>query len=156
LDLIDRKIIHALQADATLSLAQLSDRVGLSQTPCWKRIRKLERTGVIRRRVALVDPRALDLELSVFVTVTTESHSPEWRDAFESALGAMPEVMEVHRLAGDVDYLIRVAAKNMSAYDAFYRRVTTEFAPRQVAARFAMETVKHTTAYPVDLSPRRA
>ncbi|KND19330.1 transcriptional regulator [Pannonibacter phragmitetus] len=154
LDLIDRKIIAALQVDATLSIAQLADRAGLSPTPCWKRIQKLEQTGIILGRVALVAPERIGLGLTVFVEIEAADHTPEWRDSFARITGAMPEVMEIHRMAGDADYLLRVAVEDMAAFDAFYKRLTESVPLKNVTSRFAMERIKATTAYPVDVSRR--
>jgi DNA-binding Lrp family transcriptional regulator len=109
MDEIDRKLLQILQEDATLSIAHMAERVGLSPTPCWKRIQKLEATGVITRRVALVDPDRVGVGLSVFVAVQAGEHTPEWLRSFSTGVAAMPEVMEVYRMAGDVDYMLRVA-----------------------------------------------
>ena len=154
MDLIDRKIIATLQADATLSIQQIADRVGLSQTPCWKRIQKLEQTGVIRGRVALVEPMAIGLGLTVFVSVSTDDHSPEWRTQFAEKVTAMPEVMDLYRMAGEVDYMLRVVVRDMAAYDAFYKKLTGSVAMKAVVSRFAMEAIKSTTAYPIDTTTR--
>ena len=154
MDLIDRKILVALQADATLSIQQVADRVGLSQTPCWKRIQRLEQTGVIRRRVAIVDPAALGLGLSVFVAITTDDHSPGWRDRFAEVVTALPEVMDFYRMAGEVDYLLRVVVRDMATYDTFYKRLTGAIPIKIVTSTFAMETIKSTTALPVDTTTR--
>lgn len=150
MDLIDRKIVAALQADATLSIQQIADRVGLSQTPCWKRIQKLEHSGVIRGRVALVDPAAIGLGLTVFVSVATGDHSPEWRERFARSVTSMEEVMDLYRMAGEVDYMLRVVVRDMAAYDAFYKRLTEAVAVKSVISRFAMEAIKSTTAFPID------
>lgn len=152
LDLIDRRIIAVLQTDATLSVAQVADKVGLSATPCWKRIQKLEQTGVLLRRVALADPEALGLGLTVFVSIETGDHSTGWRARFAETVGAMPEVMDVYRMAGEVDYQLRVVVPDMAAFDAFYKRLTEAVPLKDVTSRFAMERVKSTTAYPVDLT----
>ena len=149
MDEIDRKILGLLQADATLSVAQLADRVGLSTTPCWKRVQKLEGQGVITRRVALVSPEAVGLGLSVFVAIEAGDHSEAWLRRFAEAVAAMPEVMEAYRMAGEVDYMLRVAVADMAAYDGFYKKLIAATAPRNVTSRFAMERMKHTTAYPL-------
>ncbi len=154
MDRIDRNIVTELQRDATLSIAELADRVGLSQTPCWKRIRKLESAGVLNGRVALADPAALGLDLTAFVEIATNDHSPAWRDAFARVVTALPEVMEVHRMAGDVDYLLKVTMPDMAAFDGFYKRLTDAVPVRSVTSRFSMERMKFTTAYPVP--PARA
>lgn len=149
MDLTDRKILAILQDDASLAVAEVAARVNLSQTPCWRRIQKLEEAGVIRRRVALVDPQALGLDLTVFVEVQSPDHSKEWLDRFAAVLSGMPEVMEVYRMAGDVDYLLRISVANMAAYDDFYQRLIDRVPLKNVTSRFAMERVKYTTAYPV-------
>ena len=150
MDRTDRRILHALQQDATLSLAQLADRVGLSQTPCWKRVQRLEKAGVLLGRVALVRPEALGLGLTVFVAVTAADHAAAWRERFAAVVSAMPEVMDIYRMAGDTDYQLRVVLPDMAAYDAFYRRLTEAVALKSVSPRFAIERIKATTAYPVD------
>jgi len=152
MDEIDRRLLELLQDDATLSIAQMAECVGLSQTPCWKRIQRLEKNGVIARRVAVVDPEQVGLGLSVFVNVEAGDHTPEWLHRFSIGLSAMPEVMEIYRMAGDVDYVLRVAVADMAAYDAFYKRLIAVAPMRNVTSRFAMERMKHTTAYP--LPPR--
>lgn len=154
MDIIDRKILHELQRDATLPVAQLAERVGLSQTPCWKRLQRLEQTGVITGRVAIVAPEKLGLALTVFVEVEAADHSPEWRDKFFSIAEQSPEVMEIYRMAGDVDYLLRVVVTDMKAYDAFYRALTDRITLKNVTSHFAMERLKATTAYPVDTHNR--
>jgi Lrp/AsnC family transcriptional regulator len=154
LDLIDRKIIAELQRDATLSIAQIAERVGLSQTPCWKRIQKLEQAGVILGRVALVAPEKIGLGLTVFVEIEAADHSAEWREGFARAVSAMPEVMELYRMAGDVDYLLRVAVADMAAFDGFYKRLTDAVTLKNVTSRFAMERIKSTTAYKIDVTTR--
>lgn len=150
MDLIDRKILAELQRDATLPVAQIADKVGLSQTPCWKRIQKLEREGVITGRVALVDGARIGFALTVFVGLEAPDHSAEWRDHFVSLTNAMPEIMEVCRMAGQMDYLLRVAVPDMAAFDAFYRRLTDQLLLKNVTSHFVMERMKATTAFPVD------
>ncbi|QAY77264.1 Lrp/AsnC family transcriptional regulator [Sphingosinicella sp. BN140058] len=150
MDATDRKILAILQADSSLPVAEIAARVNLSQTPCWRRIQRLEEAGVIQRRVALVDPDRIGLGLTVFVEIETGDHSAEWLERFAAAVEAMPEVMEVYRMAGDVDYLLRIAVANMAAYDLFYRRLVALLPLKNVTSRFAMERVKFTTAYPLD------
>ena len=152
MDAIDRKILAVLQEDASLSVAEVGNRVGLSSTPCWKRIQKLEAEGVIQKRVAVVDPEKIGLGVSVFVAIETGDHSEEWLGRFAEAVRAMPEVMEFYRMAGDVDYMLRVAVADMAEYDAFYKRLIALAPMKNVTSRFAMERMKHTTAYP--LHPR--
>jgi Lrp/AsnC family transcriptional regulator len=154
LDLIDRKIVAALMEDATQPIAQIADRVGLSQTPCWKRIQKLESSGVLTGRVALADPAQLGLGLTVFVGIEATDHGAEWRDAFLAAVRKFPEIMEAHRMAGEMDYLLRVAVPDMAAYDDFYRRLTDAVPIKNLTSHFAMERLRYTTAYPVNTRDR--
>lgn len=149
MDDIDRRLLTILQEDATLSIAQMAERIGLSATPCWKRIQKLEAAGVITRRVALLDPVKVGMDLSVFVAIEAGDHTPEWLDRFASAVSAMPEVMEVYRMAGEIDYMLRVAVADMSEFDRFYKRLIAATPLKNVTSRFAMERIKHTTAYPL-------
>ena len=139
MDEIDRSLLEILQQDATLSIAQMAERVGLSATPCWKRIQKLEAGGVITRRVALVDPERVGVGLSVLVSVEAGEHTPEWLQRFSAGVAAMPEVMEVYRMAGDVDYMLRVAVADMAEYDGFYKRLIAVAPMKNVTSRFAME-----------------
>jgi len=149
MDATDLKILAILQEDASLSVAEVAGRVNLSQTPCWRRIQKLEEQGVIARRVAILDPDSVGLGLTVFVEVETGDHSREWLETFAASVLAMPEVMEVYRMAGDVDYLLRLAVSNMAAFDTFYQKLIATVPLKNVTSRFAMERVKFTTAYPV-------
>jgi len=155
MDEIDRLLLQILQENATLSIAQMAERVGLSPTPCWKRIQKLEAGGVITRRVAVVDPDRVGVGLSVLVSVEAGEHTPEWLQRFSAAVAAMPEVMEVYRMAGDVDYTLRVAVADMAEYDAFYKRLIAVAPMKNVTSRFAMERMKYTTAYPLHPRPFR-
>jgi Lrp/AsnC family transcriptional regulator len=149
MDSTDLKILALLQEDASLSVADVAARVNLSQTPCWRRIQKLEEAGVIQKRVALVHPQSLGLDLTVFVEIQSPDHSKEWLDGFADVLAKMPQVMEVYRMAGDVDYLLRISVANMAAYDDFYQQLIAEVPLKNVTSRFAMERVKYTTAYPL-------
>src|SRR5262249_1136406 len=139
LDAIDRKILTVLQEDASLSVAEIGDRVGLSSTPCWKRIQRLEADGVILRRVALVDQNKIGLGISVFVSVESSDHSEAWLRKFADAVSAMPEVMEFYRMAGDVDYMLRVVVADMPSYDVFYKKLISAVPLKNVTSRFAME-----------------
>ncbi|MCZ8336406.1 MAG: Lrp/AsnC family transcriptional regulator [Rhodobacteraceae bacterium] len=154
LDLIDRKIIAELMRDATMPIAQIAEKAGLSQTPCWKRIQKLEATGVLTARVALADPARLGFGLTVFVGIEAPDHSPDWRAAFATAVEAIPEIMEVYRMAGELDYLLRVSVSDMSSFDTLYKRLTDSVPIKNVTSHFAMERMKFTTAYPVDTRNR--
>ena len=142
MDATDRKILAILQDDASLSVADVAARVKLSQTPCWRRIQKLTDSGVITKRVALVDPDALGLGLTVFVEIETGDHSQEWLGKFAAAIKEMPEVMEIYRMAGDVDYMLRITVPNMAAVDTFYQRLISLVPLKNVTSRFAMERVK--------------
>jgi Lrp/AsnC family transcriptional regulator len=149
MDEIDRKLLGLLQEDATLSMAQLADQVGLSPTPVWKRVQKLEQAGVILRRVALLEPAQVGVGLIVFVAIEAPEHSPAWLARFAAAMDAMPEVMDAYRMAGEVDYMLRVAVPDMAAFDGFYKRLTQAVPLKNVTSRFAMERLKQTTAYPL-------
>lgn len=149
MDAIDRKILTVLQADSNISIAELADRVGLSQTPCWKRIQRLEQTGVIIKRVALVAPEKIGLGLTVFVQIETADHSGPWLEKFAQSVAAMPEVIEFYRMAGDVDYMLRVVVADMAAYDTFYKKLIETIPLKNVTSRFAMEKIKSVTALPV-------
>lgn len=149
LDEKDREILRLLQADLTISIATIADRVALSQTPCWKRIQKLEAHGVIKGRVALLDQEALGLSLTAFVSIEAADHSPAWLERFAAAVAEMPEVMDVYRMAGDVDYVLRVVAADVAAFDAFYRRLIGAIPLKNVTSRFAMECLKSQTALPL-------
>jgi Lrp/AsnC family transcriptional regulator len=149
MDAIDRKILAVLQQDASLSVAEVGSRVGLSSTPCWKRIQKLEAEGVIQKRVAVVDPDKVGLGVSVFVAIETGDHSEEWLGRFAESVQAMPEVMEFYRMAGDVDYMLRVVVADMQSYDVFYKKLISAVPLKNVTSRFAMEKIKSVTALPV-------
>ncbi|WP_430425672.1 Lrp/AsnC family transcriptional regulator [Phenylobacterium sp.] len=149
LDPIDRRILRELQRDATVPIADLALHVGLSQTPCWKRVKRLTDAGVITRRVALLAREKLDLGLVVFVSVRTSRHDAEWLDAFAKGAASMPEVVEFYRLSGDTDYLLKVLVKDIAAYDAFYKRLIAAVPLSDVSSAFAMEQIKYTTALPV-------
>ncbi|HWV97654.1 MAG TPA: Lrp/AsnC family transcriptional regulator [Xanthobacteraceae bacterium] len=153
LDAIDRKILTVLQDDASLSVAEIGDRVGLSSTPCWKRIQRLEADGVITRRVALVDQTKIGLGITVFVSVESGDHSDGWLKKFAEAVSAMPEVVEFYRMAGDVDYMLRVVTADMQSYDVFYKKLISAVALKNVTSRFAMEKIKSVTALPVPPVP---
>ncbi len=149
MDAIDRKILTVVQRNASLSVAEIGQRVGLSSTPCWKRLQRLEAEGVITGRVALVDPDKIGLGITVFVSVETGDHSQEWLQGFAEVVGAMPEVMEFYRMAGDVDYMLRVVVPDIAGYDAFYKKLIGTVPLKNVTSRFAMERIKSTTALPI-------
>jgi Lrp/AsnC family transcriptional regulator len=149
MDAIDRKILAVLQKDASLSVAEIGNRVGLSSTPCWKRIQRLEADGVIQRRVAVVDQDKLGLGVTVFVSIETGDHSEDWLKRFADVVAALPEVMEFYRMAGDVDYMLRVVVPDIPGYDAFYKRLIATVPLKNVTSRFAMEKIKSTTELPI-------
>jgi Lrp/AsnC family transcriptional regulator len=145
MDAIDRKILSVVQEDASLSVAEIGQRVGLSSTPCWKRLQRLEADGVITRRVAIIDPEKVGLGITVFVSIETGDHSQDWLKRFADVVGAMPEVMEFYRMAGDVDYMLRVVVPDIAGYDAFYKKLIATVPLKNVTSRFAMERIKSTT-----------
>jgi Lrp/AsnC family transcriptional regulator len=149
MDGIDRKILAVMQEDASLSVAEIGSRVGLSSTPCWKRIQRLEADGVITRRVALIDPAKIGLGITVFVSVETGDHSQEWLGRFAQEVSGMPEVMEFYRMAGDVDYMLRVVVSDIAGYDTFYKKLIGTVPLKNVTSRFAMEKIKSTTSLPI-------
>ena len=149
MDAIDRKILAVVQDDASLSVAEIGQRVGLSSTPCWKRLQRLEAEGVITKRVALIDPEKVGLGITVFVSVETGDHSQDWLKTFAEVVNAMPEVMEFYRMAGDVDYVLRVVVQDMQSYDTFYKKLIATVPLKNVTSRFAMERIKSTTALPL-------
>ena len=149
MDATDRKILAVVQEDASLSVAEIGQRVGLSSTPCWKRLQRLEADGVITRRVAIIDPEKVGLGITVFVSIETGDHSQQWLDGFAAEVGAMPEVMEFYRMAGDVDYMLRVVVPDIQGYDTFYKRLIAAVPLKNVTSRFAMEKIKATTALPI-------
>jgi len=151
MDRIDRHILKILQENAATTVADIADRVGLSQTPCWKRIQKLEATGVLQKRVAIVSPHKVGIGLSVQIVIQAGDHAAETLEAFVRAVSAMPEVMEFSRLAGEVDYVLRVVAPDIAAYDKFYKRLTAIAPLRSVSSHFVLQQIKSTTALPLDL-----
>ena len=150
MDRLDKKILYWLQRDAGLSLAELADKVGLSTTPCWRRVQQLEKAGVIERRVALVNPEKINLGVTVFVRLRTSRHDAAWLADFATAIDTIPEVVEVFRLSGDIDYLLRILVPDIAAYDRVYKRLIAAASFADVSANFSMECVKRTTALPLD------
>ncbi|WP_375289675.1 Lrp/AsnC family transcriptional regulator [Qipengyuania sp.] len=149
MDDVDLSILRLLQVDAGLTVTEIAAKVNLSQTPTWRRIQKLEQAGIIARRVALLDPEKVGKDITVFVDIQTSDHSPQWLEAFADTVDKMPEVMEVYRMAGEVDYTLRISVGSMVDFDAFYRRIIAAVPLKNVTSRFAMERVKYTTAYPL-------
>lgn len=149
LDEIDRKILVELQADASQSLDEIARKVGSSKTPVWNRIRRMREAGVILRQTAVLDPEALGLEACFFVLIRTSEHEAEWQRRFLQALLDRPEVLEAHRLAGDIDYILKVRVRNARAYDTFYQALISEVRIYNVTALLSMEEIKTTTVLPV-------
>jgi len=142
LDNIDRAILRLLAADASLSLNDIAEKVGLTATPCWKRIKRMEELGIIKGRIAVLDADKLGLPVSVFVSVETADHSAEWLARFAQAIAETPEIVGAWRMSGDVDYLLHVVVADIAAYDAFYRKLIAAVPLRNVSSRFAMERMK--------------
>lgn len=149
LDELDRKILSLLQEDASLPLEEIATRVGASRTPVWNRIRRMREQGVIRAQVALLDAEALGLEACFFVLIRTMEHDADWAARFLAAVRARPEVIEAHRLAGDIDYILKVVVRNARAYDRFYQSLISEVRIQNVTALLSMEEMKATSALPI-------
>jgi Lrp/AsnC family transcriptional regulator len=150
MDKFDKQILAHLQKDCSLSLADLSERVGLSQTPCWRRIQQLEKQGVIRKRVALLDTELVNVGLTVFVNLKTSQHNPDWLDSVSNFAEQAPEVTEFYRMSGETDYLLKVLVPDMKAYDNFYKKLISQAGFSDVSSSFAMEQMKYSTEVPLD------
>jgi Lrp/AsnC family transcriptional regulator len=150
MDQFDKKILQCLQQDATLPIAEIAKRAGLSVSPCWRRIQKLEADGIIRGRVALLDPEKLNVGVSVFVAIRTNRHNSNWARGFCEAVAQIPEVVEFYRMSGQVDYLLRVVVPNIAAYDGVYKRLIETADLYDVSSSFSMEIIKYSTALPLD------
>jgi len=150
MDLIDKRILRIVQRDARQSIGQIATQVGLSQTPCWKRLQRLDASGVIKRRIALLDPVKLGLGLTVLVSIEVGDHAGKALARFAAEVAAMDEVMEFYRVAGDIDYFLRVVVPHAAAFDAFYMRLIETMPLKKVTSRFALENIKSETAFPID------
>ena len=150
MDRHDKAILEALQRDSTLTVAALAERIGLSKSACWRRVQALEDDGIIGAQVTLLDPTKLGLDLTVYSSIRTHEHTAEWFAGFHQMVSTMPNVMEVHRLSGDVDYLIRAVVPDMRSYDEMYKNMIAEVDLYDVSSSFSMETIKYTTALPLD------
>jgi Lrp/AsnC family transcriptional regulator len=150
MDGFDRKILNCLQRDAAMPLSEIAEQVGLSSTPCWRRVQNLEKAGIIAGRVAILDPAKLNVGVTVFVAVKTGQHSQEWLEAFARHVDSIEEVMEFYRMSGDVDYMLRVVVPDIAAYDAVYKRLIGIGGLSDVSSTFAMERIKYTTALPLN------
>ncbi len=155
MDEMDLKILELLQEDASLTVAQVAERIGLSATPCWRRIQKLEEEGVIRKRVALLDARKLNVGVTVFIAVKTNQHNAEWLQRFAAVVAEIPEVVEFYRMSGEVDYLLRVVVPDIAGYDAVYKKLIERIELTDVSSSFAMEQIKFTTALPLQFAATR-
>lgn len=149
LDRLDLQILDALQRDATLSMVELGARVGLSSTPCWKRVKRMEDEGLIEQRVAIVNRKAVGLPVTVFVSIRAGQHDEKWLARFAAVVSALPEVQEFHRMSGDVDYLLKVVASSIEGYDRFYKKLISLADMAGVSSAFSMEQIKSTTALPL-------
>lgn len=149
MDKIDKKILAALQTDSSGSIADLAERAGVSQTPCWRRIKKLEEAGVIERRVALLNPEKLGLSLTVFVLIRAAHHDEAWLKRFSEKTAEFPEIQEIHRLTGDIDYLLKLVVRDVDDYDRIYKKLIRSVDLSDVSASFSMECIKSTTALPL-------
>ena len=145
----DKKILNLLQDDAMMAIGEIANRVGLSTTPCWRRIQKLEEQGVIRKRVALLDRDKLNITVTVFVAVKTRHHTVEWLRNFNDTVNNIPEVMEAYRLSGDIDYLLRIVVPSIESYDKVYKQLIDRVEFSDVSSSFSMEDMKSTTALPI-------
>lgn len=149
IDHIDKAILSVLQQDSTLSVADIAERVNLSTTPCWRRIQKLEQDGVISRRVVLLDAQKLNVGVTVLVEIKTAQHTAVWLKRFCEVVAAIPEVVEVYRMSGHIDYMLKVVVPHIAAYDGVYKRLINEVDIFDVSSSFSMETIKHTTILPL-------
>lgn len=150
MDGFDIKILKLLQQDATLSVAEIAERIGLSSTPCWRRIQNLEKAGVIKARVALLDPEALNVGVTVFVMVRTSQHNAAWLEQMANAITGIPEIVEFYRMSGDIDYLLKVVVPDIAGFDAVYKRMIETIDLSDVSSAFAMEAIKDTTVLPLN------
>tara|TARA_Y100000739_G_C20386718_1_gene363729 strand:- start:109 stop:558 length:450 start_codon:yes stop_codon:yes gene_type:complete len=149
MDQLDKKILRVLQEDCTLPISKIANRVGLSASPCWKRIARLREQGIIKKEIAVLSADHLGFGLTVFVSIKTGEHSAEWLERFSQSITQMPEVVELHRMAGDVDYMLKVVVTGMAEFDDFYKKMISVTELNEVTSRFSMETIKETTAFPI-------
>ena len=149
MDRIDSQILAILQKDASLPVADIARKVGLSVTPCWRRIQKMEEDGIIKGRVALLDGQKIGMGMSVFVGIKTDQHNVDWLEQFAKSISALPQVVEFYRMSGEIDYMLRVVVPDMASYDVFYKKLISAVKLKDVSSSFAMEEIKYTTALPV-------
>jgi len=151
-DRINKKLLHELQNNADIPLEELSAKIGLSRNACWRRVKQLEQAGVIKHRVALLEPAMINLALSVFIAVRTTQHNPDWLKRFKSAVQDIPEILGVYRTSGELDYLLYARVPDVAAYDALYQRLIKRIELADVSSSFVMEEIKQTTELPLDYS----
>ena len=149
MDQTDLRILRILQEDSSLPVSDVAKKVGLSASPCWKRIKRMHDEGIIKYQISVLDAERLGFGLTVFINIKTGEHSTNWLKEFSATVTAMPEVVELHRIAGDVDYMLKVIVPDMAAFDAFYKGLIGTAALTEVSSYFAMETIKETTALPI-------
>jgi Lrp/AsnC family transcriptional regulator len=149
MDRLDRMILTILQEDATVPVAEIGRRVGLSTTPCWRRIQKMEEEGVIRNRVVVLNGAKINAKVTVFVFITTNQHNEDWLTRFSRAIDEFPEVVEFYRMSGQIDYLLKVVVPDIEAYDGFYKKLVSKVDIMDVSSAFAMQTIKNETALPL-------
>ncbi|NKB65107.1 MAG: winged helix-turn-helix transcriptional regulator [Gammaproteobacteria bacterium] len=149
MDSVDRKILHYLQQDASLTIKEIAEKIHLSPTPCWKRIQRMEKNGVIRARVALLDPEKVDANVTVFIAIKTDQHNTAWSEKFAFEMSSIPEIMEIYRMSGEVDYLLRVVVPDIAAFDNLYKTIIDRIDLSNVTSSFAIERMKYTTALPI-------
>ena len=149
LDEVDRRILYYLQRDASMTIKEIAEKVHLSPTPCWKRIQRMEDEGIIRARVALLDPTKVDASVTVFIAIKTDQHNSAWSEKFAFEMSSIPEIMEIYRMSGEVDYLLRVVVPDIAAFDNLYKKIIDRIALSNVTSSFAIEQMKYTTALPV-------
>ncbi len=150
MDQFDKKILALIQHDATISVAEIADQVGLSSTPCWRRLQNLEKSGVVEARVAKLNASSLNVGVTVFVMVKTSQHNAEWLERFAAAVETIPEIVDLYRMSGDLDYLMKIVVPSIDGYDVVYRRLIERVELSDVSSAFVMETIKSTTALPLD------
>ena len=153
MDKLDRAILQILQTDCTRPVAEIADQIGLGSTACWRRIQKLEESGIIRARVALLDGHKLNVGVVVFVSIKTTQHNADWLAQFHAAVSAVDEVVEVYRMAGDTDYLLRVAVPDVAAYDGVYKQLIRIPGLADISSSFSMEQIKYSTRLPLRYAP---
>ncbi len=154
LDKVDLRILALLQEDCTIPVASIAKQVGLSTTPCWRRIQKLEADGVIEARVALLDPQKVNVGVTVFVFISTAQHSKDWLERFHKAVEELPEIVELYRMSGQVDYLLRLVVSDIAHYDIVYKKLISRIELTDVSSSFAMEQIKFTTRLPLEFAAR--